>query len=79
MPALGANAFGCPEDPDVAFSCWDPVGVTSIGTGNRTVFANITFASDRPVIPDSATRAMLIAGFGLVGFAARRRRVALAA
>jgi hypothetical protein len=34
---------------------------------------------DPPVIPEPGTWAMLIAGFGLVGAAVRRRRVALAA
>ncbi|WP_448579005.1 PEPxxWA-CTERM sorting domain-containing protein [Thermaurantiacus sp.] len=86
---LVANAFGgCPGDPTGAFACWDPVGVSFMGTAysidfggtaNQTGFDNITFGSDRPGIPEPATWAMLIAGFGLVGFAARRRRVALAA
>jgi hypothetical protein len=32
-----------------------------------------------PIVPEPGTWAMMIAGFGLVGFAARRRRVALTA
>lgn len=85
---LVANAFGCPGDPTGAFSCWSPVGVAfsgtafSIdfgGTANQTGFDNITFGSDTPVIPEPGVWAMLIAGFGVVGYAARRRRTALAA
>jgi hypothetical protein len=87
--ALTANAFGCPGDPGGAFSCWSPVGVAfsgtafSIdfgGTANQSGFDNITFGSARPgVIPEPATWAMLIAGFGLVGFAMRRRQRAVLA
>jgi len=46
------------------------------GTLNQQVFDDLTFGSTTPggVIPEPATWAMLITGFGLVGFAARRRR-----
>ncbi|MFN7173815.1 MAG: PEPxxWA-CTERM sorting domain-containing protein [Thermaurantiacus tibetensis] len=85
---LVAQAFGCPGDPTGAFACWSPVGVTfsgtafSIdfgGTANQTGFDNITFGSANPRVPEPGVWAMLIAGFGLVGHAARRRRTALAA
>jgi hypothetical protein len=85
---LAANAFGCPGDPTGGFSCWNGIGVAfsgtaySIdfsGTANQTGFDNITFGQDTPVVPEPATWAMLIAGFGLVGTAVRRRRAALTA
>jgi hypothetical protein len=81
-------ADNCTGDPTGAFCNWTAVGVTfsgtafSIdfgGTANQTGFDNITFGSASPAIPEPATWAMLIAGFGLVGHAARRRRAALAA
>jgi opacity protein-like surface antigen len=84
-----ANAFnGCPGDPSGAFACWNTAGVAFAGTAfsidfggtaNQTGYDNITFGRATPGIPEPATWAMLIAGFGLVGFAARRRRAALAA
>ncbi len=88
---LAAQAFDdCTGDPTGAFCNWTPVGVAFAGTAfsidfagtaNRTGFDNITFGSATPggVVPEPGTWAMLIAGFGLVGMAARRRRVAAAA
>lgn len=85
---LVAQAFGCPGDPTGDFACWSPVGVTFAGTAfsidfggtaNQTGFDNITFGSANPRVPEPGVWAMLIAGFGLVGHAARRRRTALAA
>ena len=81
---------GCTGDPNGQYCNWTPIGVLfegtafSVdfgGTANRVAFDNVTFGSDRPggggggVIPEPATWAMMIAGFGLVGGAMRRRRV----
>ena len=51
------------------------------GTAGQTGFDNITFGSDTPTpgIPEPASWAMLIAGFGLTGAIARRRRTAVTA
>jgi hypothetical protein len=45
------------------------------GVANFVAFDDVTFGSDTPggVIPEPATWAMMILGFGLVGAAARRR------
>jgi len=48
------------------------------GTLNQQVFDDLTFGSLTPGIPEPGTWAMLIAGFGLVGAAARRRRAVAA-
>ena len=80
----------CVGDPNGDFCNFTPIGVSFAGTAfsidfagaaNLTGFDNITFGSETPggVVPEPATWAMLIAGFGLVGSALRRRRVALAA
>lgn len=87
--SLEANAFNnCPGDPSGDFACWSAVGVKfegtaySIdfgGTANQSGFDNITFGSDRPgggEVPEPATWAMMIMGFGLVGASVRRRRIA---
>ncbi len=75
----------CSGDPTGAFCNWTAVGVNFAGTAysidfggtaNQTGFDDITFGSATPGgVPEPATWAMLITGFGLVGFAARRRRV----
>lgn len=51
-----------------------------IGNENGVSSGNVTgtfaLATDTPVVPEPATWGMMIAGFGMVGFAARRRRIA---
>jgi PEP-CTERM motif len=83
---LTAQAFdNCGGDPSGDFCNWTAVGVSfngtakSInfaGTAGRTGFDNITFGTDTPTpgVPEPASWAMLIAGFGLTGAAMRRRR-----
>ena len=77
----------CVGDPSGGFCNWTAVGVAfgglakSIdfgGTANQTGFDNITFGSDTPgsAVPEPATWAMMIAGFGMAGAALRRRQVA---
>lgn len=73
------NCFG---DPTGVFCRFSPAGISfqgiarSVdfsGAADLTGFDNLTFGSAVPVIPEPATWAMLIAGFGLVGGAMRRR------
>lgn len=77
----GASGFYCN---------WTPIGVTFAGVAksidfgggaNFVAYDNITFGSDRPggTVPEPASWAMLIAGFGLTGAAMRRRRTPVAA
>jgi hypothetical protein len=73
----------CAGDPTGGFCHWDPIGVAfngtafSIdfgGTANQTGYDNITFGSKDPGgVPEPAAWAMMLAGFGLVGGAMRRR------
>lgn len=80
---------GCTGDPSGAFCNWTAVGVTfsgtafSIdfgGTANQTAFDDITFGTDiAGGIPEPATWAMMILGFGMVGSAMRRRRAGVVA
>ncbi len=73
----------CTGDPTGTFCNWTAVGVAfgglakSIdfgGTANQTGFDNITFGSDRPVVPEPSTYALMLAGLASVGVAMRRRR-----
>jgi len=88
---LSPNAGSCPGY-SAGFCPFSPTGVLfdgvarSVsfgGVANQIVFDDITFGSDIPGpgvpgIPEPATWAMMILGFGLVGFAARRRRTGVA-
>lgn len=65
-----------------------PVGSRFLGVGEHTVAvfyadrfrtqASLNFDLQAAAVPEPATWAMLIAGFGMVGFAMRRRRTAAA-
>jgi hypothetical protein len=79
---------GCAGDPNGQFCNWTAVGVgfagiaRSIdfgGTANQVAFDNITFGSIDPGggVPEPAAWAMMIAGFGLVGGAMRRRNTSV--
>lgn len=82
---LTPNLVGCPTYT-AGFCPFGPAGVSFSGTAksisfggvaNQIVFDDITFGSATPgpgVVPEPASWAMLIVGFGLVGAAARRRR-----
>ena len=84
---LSPNAGSCPGY-GAGFCPFSPVGVLfdgtalSIGFGgvaNQIVFDDITFGSEIPgrgnnAVPEPATWAMMLMGFGAAGFAMRRRR-----
>lgn len=65
---FGAECYAC--DP---FRTYDSGSITTVGGGGGGG------GGGTPVIPEPATWAMMIAGFGLVGGVMRRRREALAA
>lgn len=81
---LAAQGFeNCVGDPSGSFCNWSAVGVAFAGTAksidfggtaNQTGFDNITFGSDRPVVPEPSTYALMLAGLGSVGMMIRRRR-----
>ena len=50
-----------------------------LGLNNSTDYEKLVFTNAGAVVPEPASWAMLIAGFGLVGAAARRRRAVTAA
>ncbi len=52
---------------------WSTAGLLT-GGGNQPEISHIQFYGTQGVIPEPATWAMLIAGFGLVGSVMRRRR-----
>ncbi len=83
----GSGTAGCLNEP---FCPYVPIGVTFSGTAksvdfggtaNQIAFDNITFGSATPGsgTPEPAAWALMIVGFGLVGVAARRRSVSIAA
>ena len=75
----------CSGDPTGGFCNWTAAGVSfdgtamSIdfgGTANQTAYDNITFGSDKPGnpgVPEPASWALMLAGFGMVGGSLRRR------
>jgi len=73
----------CTGDPSGSYCNWTPIGVAFAGTAysidfgggaNATGYDNITFGSKDPGgVPEPAAWAMMLAGFGLVGSAMRRR------
>lgn len=80
----------CPPNATGFYCNWTPIGVGFAGVAksidfgggaNFVAYDNITFGSETPGggIPEPASWAMLIAGFGLVGAAQRRRSGAVAA
>jgi hypothetical protein len=87
---LSPNAGTCPGY-GAGFCPFSAAGVTFEGIGrsisfggvaDQIVFDDITFGSDvpgpMPAVPEPASWAMMIAGFGLTGSALRRRRVKVA-
>jgi hypothetical protein len=75
----------CTGDPFGDFCNWTAVGVNFAGTAysidfggtaNQTAYDNITFGSATPggAVPEPGTWAMMLMGFGAIGFAMRRRR-----
>jgi hypothetical protein len=86
---LSANSGSCSGDPFGAYCEWTPVGVSFAGTAKSVNFGgsalfitydNITLGSDTPIVavPEPGTWAMMLAGFGAIGFSMRRRTKLLA-
>jgi hypothetical protein len=86
--SLGLTPSTCAPGYSAAYCPFVPVGVAFSGTAksiefagvaNFVVFDDITFGSVRPGVPEPATWALMISGFGMVGAAMRRRAAAVAA
>lgn len=58
-------------DVPITFGALNSIVVTGLSRGNGSYGGNLTFAPS--AVPEVATWAMMLAGFGMVGFAARRR------
>ena len=79
----------CPPNSSGFYCNWSPIGVSFFGIAksidfgggaNFVAYDNITFGSVNPGgIPEPASWAMLIAGFGMVGAVGRRRMAIVAA
>lgn len=79
---------GCVGDPNGTFCNWTNVGVAFGGTARSVDFAgaagftgfdDITFGSATAGVPEPATWAMMLLGFGFAGGAMRYRRRSLSA
>ena len=85
---LALTGTSCSGDPSGQFCSWAPVGVTFSGTAfsvgfggtqNQIAYDNITLGSSTPggggnVVPEPGTWAMMLIGFGAIGFTMRRRK-----
>lgn len=84
---LVPNSESCSGDPNGVYCEWTPVGMTFAGTAHSVdfdgftdflIFDNITFGAATPgngnEIPEPATWAMMLLGFGAMGIAIRRSR-----
>lgn len=79
------NAGDCTGDPNGSYCHWDPIGVSFAGIARSVdfggaadfiAFDNITLGASTPggAVPEPATWAMMMIGFGAMGGALRRRR-----
>ncbi|MFZ4381301.1 MAG: PEPxxWA-CTERM sorting domain-containing protein [Sandarakinorhabdus sp.] len=76
------SAGFCPFGPAGASFAGTARSISFGGVAGSVVFDDVTFGSATPgpsAVPEPASWAMLIAGFGLIGATLRRRRAALAA
>jgi hypothetical protein len=86
LDLVAQHTSNCTGDPSGTFCNWSAIGVEFAGTAysidfggtaNQTAYDNITFGSATPgngAVPEPATWAMLLLGFGLVGGALRSRK-----
>lgn len=87
---LSPTGTACAGDPNGYYCAWSPIGVDFAGTAhsvdfggsaNYIVFDNITLGSATPesgAVPEPATWAMMLLGFGALGHGMRRRTSAKA-
>jgi hypothetical protein len=77
--ANGANY--CPFDNYSVLFAGTARSVVFGGSSNSQVFDDLTFGSGTPggTVPEPASWALMIVGFGLVGVSMRRRKAAIAA
>lgn len=77
------NGNGCNGDPTGTFCNWSQAGLSFTETAksiyfgetlNGTGFDNLTLGKNLAAVPEPETYAMLLAGLGLMGFVARRRK-----
>jgi len=67
---LRLNSQDFPIDANWLF--WNGGSTPVVGTGNTLGFSGVTFGS-QGAVPEPATWAMMLLGFGMVGFAMRKR------
>ena len=75
----GFNGAYCPYVPIGVSFGGTAKSIEFVGVANFVAFDDITFGSATPGVPEPETWAMMIAGFGMIGAAMRRRMVAVAA
>ena len=86
LDLAGQYNENCTGDPNGSYCNWTAVGVNFVGTAysidfggtaNYTAYDDITFGSATPgnnAVPEPATWAMLLLGFGAIGGAMRSRK-----
>ncbi len=75
-PCVGFNAGFCPFVPIGVGFLGTAKSVAFAGVADQIVFDDVTFGSITPGVPEPETYALMLAGLGVVGMLARRRKAA---
>lgn len=74
ISAIGAGSLAAISNVPIFSGNVNTLSVNYSATGNASYGGNLTFVPNVPGVPEPMTWALMLLGFGAVGFALRRRR-----